>query len=145
MLRLLGRRLVFSAAALLVLSAFIFSVTDWLPRYLESHAAGEPAASDGASGAQEGPGLSRPPYEQYFAWLLNASKGEFGNSSFNNRPIADFVWPRLRNTLFLIAYAAAAAIPLALILGMLGAISPNGILDRLLRPFALLGASMPEF
>ena len=145
MLRLLGRRLVFSAAALLVLSAFIFSVTDWLPRYLESQVSDEQAVSDDASAAQVGSGLDRPPYEQYFDWLLNASKGEFGNSSFNNRPIADFVWPRLRNTLFLAAYAAIAAIPLAVILGILGVVNGNGILDRLLRSIALAGASMPEF
>ena len=71
--------------------------------------------------------------------------GDFGNSLSNRRPVADLIATRLGNTLFLALYAAAIAVPLSLILGILVALFRNSMFDRIANASALTAISFPEF
>jgi peptide/nickel transport system permease protein len=59
-------------------------------------------------------------------------------ASSNNRPkpSPDTITTRLGNTLFLAAYAAAIAVPVSLILGILAALWRNSIFDRVANAWA---------
>ena len=72
-------------------------------------------------------------------------QGDFGNSLANGRPIAELIASRLGNTLFLALYAAAIAVPLALMLGILAALYRNSLYDRAVNIFTLSSISFPEF
>lgn len=145
MLRLLGRRLAFSAVALIVASALIFAVTDWLPRDLASRILGEQATPENIAAVRAELRLDQPPYKRYLAWLEHAIKGDFGRSLIADRPVGDMIGPRLRNTLFLIFCAAIVAIPVSIVLGVLAAVGRNGIFDKVIGGLAVGAVSMPEF
>ena len=72
-------------------------------------------------------------------------QGGLGQSLASKREISEFVGTRLSNTLFLGGLAAAIAVPLALILGLLAALYRNSIYDRIVNILTLTSISFPEF
>ena len=145
MLRLIGRRLVFSAVALIVATALIFAATNWLPPDLVNRILGEQATPENVAAVRAELRLDQPPHQRYLTWIQNGFKGDFGHSLINGRPVAEVIGPRLWNTLFLILYAAAIAIPLSALLGVLAAIGRHGLFDKLAGIVTLAAVSMPEF
>lgn len=145
MLRLIGRRLVFSAVALIVATALIFAATNWLPPDLVNRILGEQATPENVAAVRAELRLDQPPHQRYLIWMQNGIKGDFGRSLINGRPVAEVIGPRLWNSLFLILYAAAIAIPLSALLGVLAAIGRHGLFDRLVGVVTLAAVSMPEF
>jgi peptide/nickel transport system permease protein len=145
MLKLLGQRLVFGVLTLIVVSALIFAITEWLPGDIATSILGQRATPENLAAVRAELGLDRPAHERYVEWLVNAVEGDLGNSLANKRPVVDVVGPRLWNTLFLAAYAAAIAVPLSVLLGILAAICRNSIYDRLVNAGTLAAISMPEF
>jgi peptide/nickel transport system permease protein len=71
--------------------------------------------------------------------------GDMGKSLANKREISELVGRRLSNTLFLGGFAAAIAVPLSLILGVLAALYRNSVFDRSINSFTLTSISFPEF
>ena len=53
--------------------------------------------------------------------------------------------PRFANTMFLAAYAAVVAVPLAVGLGLAAAIRQGGIFDRTVNVLTLMTISVPEY
>ena len=145
MLKLLGQRLVLGFLTLIIVSALIFAVTEWLPGDLASNILGQSATPENGAAIRAELGLDRPAYERYVEWLRGAAEGDFGTSLANKRPVVDVIGPRLWNTLFLAVYAALVAVPLSVLLGVLAAIYRNSIYDRLVNIGALAAISMPEF
>jgi len=68
-----------------------------------------------------------------------------GVSLANKREISELVGIRLSNTLFLGGFAAAIAVPLSLLLGILAALYRNSFYDRAVNVFTLTSISFPEF
>ena len=145
MLRLVGQRLVLAFMTLLIISVLIFAVTAWLPRDLATGILGNAATPENVAAVRTELGLDRPVPDRYVEWLQGVITGDFGRSLANQRPVVDVIGPRLWNTLFLAAYAAIVAVPLAVFLGILAAVYRNGMCDRLMRIVAVAAISMPEF
>jgi peptide/nickel transport system permease protein len=145
MLKLLGQRLVLGALTLVVVSALIFAVTEWLPGDIATNILGQQATPENVAAIRAELGLDRPPHVRYVEWLRGAVEGDLGTSLANKRPVADVIGPRLWNTLFLAIYAAIIAVPLSVFLGILAAIYRNSIYDKLVNVSTLAAISMPEF
>ena len=145
MLKLLGQRLVLGALTLVVVSALIFAVTEWLPGDIATNILGQSATPENVAAIRAELGLDRPPHVRYVEWLRDAINGDLGTSLANKRPVATVIGPRLWNTLFLAIYAAVIAVPLSVFLGILAAIYRNSIYDRLVNVSTLAAISMPEF
>ena len=145
MLRLLGRRLVFSAVALVLASVLIFAVTNWLPPDLVTRILGQQATPENVEAVRAELRLDQPPYQRYLTWVEQRIKGDFGLSLINQRPVADVIGPRLWNTLFLVVCAAIVAIPISAVLAILAATSGDGIFDRIVGAITVAAVSMPEF
>ncbi|HKP24437.1 MAG TPA: ABC transporter permease [Dongiaceae bacterium] len=145
MLKLLGQRLVLGFLTLVVVSALIFAVTEWLPGDIATNILGQSATPENVAAIRAELGLDRPAHERYVDWLRDAAHGDFGTSLANKRPVATVVGPRLWNTLFLAMYAAVIAIPLSVFLGILAAIYRNSIYDKAVNISTLAAISMPEF
>jgi peptide/nickel transport system permease protein len=145
MLKLLGQRLVLGFLTLIVVSALIFAVTEWLPGDIATNILGQQATPENVAAIRAELGLDRPPHERYVEWLRGAVEGDLGRSLANKRPVIDVIGPRLWNTLFLAIYAALIAVPLSVFLGILAAIYRNSIYDRLVNISTLAAISMPEF
>jgi peptide/nickel transport system permease protein len=145
MLKLLGQRLVLGFLTLIVVSALIFAVTEWLPGDIATNILGQSATPENVAAIRAELGLDRPAPERYVEWLRGAVEGDLGTSLANKRPVAAVIGPRLWNTLFLAAYAAIIAVPLSVFLGILAAIYRNSIYDKAVNVGTLAAISMPEF
>ena len=144
-LKMVLQRLAMGLGTLFVVSIIIFSSLELLPGDLAEEILGQSATPETVAAFRRQVGLDKPPLERYFGWLGGAIQGDFGKSLANNRPIADLIASRLGNTLFLAAYAAVIAVPLAVGLGMLAALYRNSWFDRGINVFTLTSISTPEF
>ncbi len=106
---------------------------------------GQAATPETVAALRQQLGLDEPAHVRYLNWLGNIFQGDFGTSIGNGREINEVLGTRFYNTLFLAAFAACIAVPLALVLGMLAALYRNTIYDRTVNIVTLSSISTPEF
>jgi peptide/nickel transport system permease protein len=90
-------------------------------------------------------GLDRPLYVQYFSWLGNLLKGDWGWSTMNSTPVTQAILQRLPATLLLMGSALGLSIVVGVVFGILAAIRPYSLWDYFVTTFAFFGMSMPVF
>ena len=90
-------------------------------------------------------GLDQPLYIQFFKYVANALRGDFGTSYRLNRNVTGIILEAFPNTVKLSLLAAAVAWLIGIVSGIVAAIRQNKILDRLFMGGALIGVSMPVF
>lgn len=94
---------------------------------------------------REAMGLNRPLLVQYFSWLQNCLKGDFGTSYAYHRPVAELLMARLWPTLKLSILSMCLMLLVAVPVGMAQATHKNSIVDYTLRCLTFFGVSMPNF
>ncbi|WP_287208047.1 ABC transporter permease [Mesorhizobium sp.] len=142
---MIAKRLGLGLLTLFVISLIIFFATGMLPGDLAQAMLGQSATLETVAAIRHDLGLDLPASTRYLNWLSGMVQGDFGTSLANKRPIAGLIATRLGNTLFLALYAAAIAVPLSLVLGVLAALFRNTIFDRSANTLALTSISFPEF
>ena len=143
--RMIGQRLLLGVLTLFIISVVIFGATELLPGDLARELLGQSATEETLAALREQLGLNDPAPLRYWNWLAGVLQGDFGMSMATQKPISELVGARLGNTLFLALYAAALAVPFALLLGVLAALWRNSIFDRASNALALTAISFPEF
>ena len=144
MLKLVANRVLWGIAVALLISVVIFGLSRAAgdPRniYLDEYAT--PEAWDAWG---ERMGLNRPLVVQYFVWLGQVLRGDFGQSLYYDVPSIRLVMERLPNTLQLGAAAFTVSIVIGIPLGIVSAVSRGSFIDYIARGFALLGQALPVF
>jgi peptide/nickel transport system permease protein len=107
--------------------------------------AGESATEEDIENIRRVYGYDRPFLVQYGNWLVRALKGDFGRSHYLKTEVANVVFDRLPTTMILGASAISFAFVLAIPLGVLAAIRPNTVFDRLALTIAVVGQALPSF
>jgi peptide/nickel transport system permease protein len=143
--RLIATRAGLGLLTLLAVSVLIFVCTQILPGDVASAVLGQQATPDALRVFRAELGLDKPAYIRYFSWLFGVFHGDFGRSLTNQRDIMDELVPRFANTMFLAAYTALIAVPLAVGLGIFSAIREGRFSDRLVNVVTLVAISVPEF
>ena len=91
-------------------------------------------------------GLDQPAYLQYFHWLGNMARGDFGTSIVaDGRSVSSLLLDAAPNTLQLNVLALLLSIAVAFPAGCLAAIKRNSIYDGGLMVLSTLGVSIPSF
>jgi len=90
-------------------------------------------------------GLDKPLTIQYFNYLKNAVRGDFGNSFRYNEPAARVLFERFPASLQLGITAFFFSSILGLGIGILSAVNRDGWMDRIGRVIAMGGMSIPAF
>lgn len=90
-------------------------------------------------------GTDKPPVVQYFYWLGNICKGDFGTSITTGQEVDFLIKQRLPFTLMLTGAAIIIEYLLAIPLGLLAAVRRDGILDKFLTIVMVVLWSMPAF
>jgi peptide/nickel transport system permease protein len=90
-------------------------------------------------------GFDRPWYIQYWDFLTNALRGDFGLSLRQYQPVFSLLMDRVPATLELTGAALCLSVILSVPIGVLSAARRNSLYDRLAMLFALAGQSMPVF
>jgi len=130
---------------LLVVSALVFIGTEILPGDAATAILGKAATPQAVAALRHALGLNEPAPLRYWHWLVSVLHGNLGTSLANDRPVAELIATRLKNTLFLAGVSASMAVPLAIILGILSAINQNGVFDRIISIFSIGAISVPDF
>jgi peptide/nickel transport system permease protein len=89
--------------------------------------------------------LDRPIHEQYFYFVGNAVRGDFGNSLRYRTPAFQEVMSRMPATLELAIAGYLFAICIALPAGIISAVKRGGMTDFTSRFISLIGVSFPSF
>jgi peptide/nickel transport system permease protein len=90
-------------------------------------------------------GLDRPLWVRYFSWLGDVLRGDFGDSYYWHRPVAEVVADRAGVTIALALSALTVTILIAIPLGALAALNPNTWLDRMALGVAVSAQAVPNF
>ena len=138
------RRLSQTLIVFLVITVIVFAML---------HASGDPvelllpqdATEQDALILRQTLGLDKPLPVQYFVFLGNALKGDFGVSYHHGQPALKLVLDRLPASLQLVGVSILISIIIAVPLGVLAASRRGKILDRLCLLGSLIGISSPPF
>lgn len=90
-------------------------------------------------------GLDRSIPVQFVHYIANVSRLDFGTSLTQGRPAINIVFERLPATLELTFTGIALAILIAVPLGVIAALRPGGLVDRVALVVSLIGLSVPQF
>ena len=91
-------------------------------------------------------GLDKPWYSQYFTFVKNVSRGEFGPSfKWQGRTAMELVLLHLPATLQLAVISIGVSVLLAVPIGVMSAVKKGTMVDTVGKLIALLGQSLPSF
>ncbi len=89
--------------------------------------------------------LDKPIFMQYFYWMANVLRGDFGYSYFTHKDVSTLLAQALPPTLALVTGTLIVGVLIALSSGILAAVHRNTKWDYLSMGFAIVGYSMPSF
>lgn len=90
-------------------------------------------------------GLDRPMWEQYGLFVVNALRGDLGNSFIHGQPAIQLILERFPATFELAICAMLLAVLLGIPLGMWAGLRPNGFAGRSIMAGSIVGFSLPTF
>jgi peptide/nickel transport system permease protein len=139
------RRLLLAVLTLCGVIVAVFLLTRILPGNPAVVRLGPYASPDLLAAMEEEMGLDKPLPVQFWDYVAALARGDMGHSWRTGQPVLTDLSRRLPATLELALAATLIAIVVGLALGSLGAVRQNTLLDRLIRLFAILGASTALF
>jgi len=142
------RRIFFFIPTFFVVSIIVFSVVHFLP--------GDPitwmlvdnplfVSPEVIEALTKHYGLDKPLYVQYFTWLINIFKGNWGMSMKTRAPVLLEISSRYLNTIQLAISAMIFSIVVGILAGITSAVKQYSWFDRFSMFGALLGAAMPVY
>jgi len=90
-------------------------------------------------------GLDRPLHEQYWYFVLNALKGDLGNSFIFNQPALKLIIQRIPATFELALAALLMAVTIGIPLGVYAGLNPDYRISKTIMATSILGFSLPTF
>jgi len=90
-------------------------------------------------------GFDRPIPVQFADYLGDVVRGDFGESIWQHRPAMEIVFEHLPRTFQLVFPAMALMVVLAVPLGVLAALRPGKLSDRITVVLSIAGLSIPQF
>lgn len=145
MLALAVRRLLSLIPILFIVSVLVFALGQLIPGDPAVALAGDQASAELIESIRQQLGLDRPLWEQYGQWLLNALRGDFGTSLQTSQSVSGEIFRSLPNTLFLAFSSLLAAVLIGGTLGIIAAVRPHGIVDKVVTSLASLFVAIPSF
>ncbi len=146
MIRYIVRRILISIPLLLVMSFVTFLCIQLAPGNFFDTLKLDPQMSEDTIAHYESLyHLDKPVIIQYFYWLKNLVKLDFGYSFFYNTPVAKIIGSRLFNT-FILSFASMVFTWLVAIpFGIIAAVNRNRLADRFFSFLSFIGLSIPNF
>lgn len=144
LLKFLLRRTAQGLVVMLVISVIAFAIRDELGDPLRE-LVGQSVSEEERDALRREMGLLDPFYIQYWRFIKNAARGDFGDSYFFKRPALRVILERFAAT-FELVFAAAVIIALVSVpAGVYCAIRPRAPTARAIMAFSIAGISVPVF
>lgn len=145
MLSFLARKISHAILILLGVATVTFVITNILPGDPTDIMLGQHATEASREALREQMGLNRPLFERYISSLSGLFTLDFGRSYTMNQDVFDSIVSRVPATALLAGVSMSFATILGVLLGVLAARKPFGLVDRVLMSSALAGISVPSF
>jgi ABC-type dipeptide/oligopeptide/nickel transport system permease component len=143
---LLLQRLLHLVPVLLGVTVIVFLMMSLTPGDpAEIMLANQAATPEQVASLRRDMGLDQPLPTRFLSFVGHAAVGDFGQSLFHRRPVAEVIAERLPATIELSLVAMLLALLVAIPLGVLAAVRRGGVLDRIATVGALMGVSLPGF
>ena len=144
--RFILKRLVFSLPLLLGITFLTFLFIQIAPGdFLDKLRLNPQVSQDAIELYEQKFHLDKPLMVQYFVWLKNILKGDFGYSFSFKAKVFDVVSSRLFNTLILSLSSLIFTWIFVIPLGVIAALKRNKFTDRFLSFSSYIGISVPSF
>src|SRR5678815_1242021 len=145
MLAYIAKRLLATIPVMAVVAVFVFALLRLTPGDPAAIIAGSAATSQDVANIRLKLGLDEPIVTQFFVWIGNMARGDFGESFFFKRTVASLVGDRLEPTLMLSLTTIVLSVLIAVPLGVVAAYRQGTWVDRIVMGFSVLGFSVPVF
>lgn len=151
MLAFIIRRLAHMVPLLLAISIISFIVINLPPgdyltvKILELESRGDTGARRIIEQWRERYGLDKPMYMQYWIWISNFVKGDFGRSFEHERPVADLIGERLTMTVLVSLSTLIFTWMVAIPIGIYSATRQYSLGDQVFSFLGYIGMSLPNF
>ena len=145
MLRFVGRRLAWSAVAVVVIATITFALLRVVPTDPAAFVAGQNASQESVDRIRAQYGLDRPLTTQYRDYMTDLAQGDLGQSLRTRDSVSSDVARYLPATLELLLFSFLVYLPLSIALGFLAATHRGGRLDRLVQVLTTAGTAVPVF
>ncbi len=145
MLGYITRRLVATIPVMAVVAVVVFMLLRLTTGDPAAIIAGDNATSQDVASIRAKLGLDRPIAQQFVIWLGNVLRGDFGESFFFKKPVAELILGRLEPTLALSVCTIILAVLISVPLGVVAAWQRGTWIDRAVMGMSVLGFSVPVF
>lgn len=145
MSRFIFKRLLQAIPMLLIISFIVFSLIQAAPYDVIDSLTTPNMSQAQIDLLRQKNGLDQPFLIQYFLWLKNIFRGDFGHSLVSQTSIAQELAVRIPNTIKLVVPAYLTALLLAFLLGLAAAAHKDRWPDRLINGIASFGIAVPTF
>ncbi|GAA3589857.1 ABC transporter permease [Gibbsiella greigii] len=139
------RRVLAAIPVMLVVALFVFLLLRLSPGDPAAIIAGDMATPQQLAAIRESLGLNQPLYQQFFVWIAQLLRGDFGTSLMAQTPVITMIGQRLEPTLSLALVAITFTILISVPLGVLAAWKHGTWIDNLVMSSSVLGFSIPVF
>ena len=145
-LKLLGRKLVYLAVMLFIISIISFLAINLAPNsFFASGELNPNITPESIEQLKQIYGLDRPLYVQYFSWVGAILQLDFGISFSSGAMVKDEILSRIPITLAINITSMVLIFILSLYLGIKAALKNNTKIDKFISQLSLLSFSMPSF
>ena len=145
MLRFVVRRLLLLVPILLGLSILVFLWIRALPGTPAIALLGERATPETIAQIERQYGLDRPVHVQYWRYVQNVARADFGDSIVSRRPVIEELKQKFPATIELALAAMIFSVAVGIPLGFLAAKKYGSLLDHASLVASLIGISIPIF
>ena len=145
MIAFIVRRLLLLFPVLLIVGVIVFGLLHLAPGDPTTMLLGRESTIEQKEALREQLGLNEPLPVQFVEWFWGVLQLDFGESLFIGKPVTEALWDRVQPTGLLALYGLLLAIVIAIPAGVVAAVRPNSLLDRLLMLVSISGAAIPGF
>jgi peptide/nickel transport system permease protein len=139
------RRIAATVPVMLIVAVLVFLMLRLTPGDPAAVIAGDNANAEQIAAIRTQLGLDQPIVVQFFIWFGHILRGDFGESFFFKKSVAELIASRLEPTLALSLSTILIAVVVAVPLGVLAAYKQGTIVDKIVMGFSVLGFSVPVF
>ncbi|MGB3750774.1 MAG: ABC transporter permease [Arcobacteraceae bacterium] len=145
-MKLILKKIVYLFIMLLIISIVSFTAINLAPNsFFASGELNPNITQESLAHLKEIYGLDKPLYVQFYSWILNMTRLDFGISFASGAMVKDEILSRIPITLTINLISLVIVFFLSLYLGIKAAISKNSIFDRFVGQLSLLSFSLPSF
>ena len=144
MLRFIAGRLIVVLSVGLTLSIITFFLLNYVIDPAQA-IAGEDALFEEIEQIREQYGFDRSITVRYFEWFTGIFQGDLGESYYWNKPVISLLVDRAPETITLALMSVSVTILISIPLGIMAALNPNSLIDRIALGIAVTAQAVPNF